>query len=219
MKVKKVIFLIISCLTHFVHTGTAHHTMISMTEQKMLGHIFKHVMTSGNADKDEYFIDGQTVSSENYHKEFEKLQKREWDEQALQQENQRRSRLQFSEMIQVEITAKLLNNIVNNVIDILDHIYNPALEKFFVFTDQTVESIDQLSQLKLFVEQVKHSMKKRVESNDIESLHMLYVKLENWPIRLEKFYQSTVQRAIRQSDDTATLKELLALALDHFGAE
>jgi len=219
MKVKKVIFLIISSLTCFMQAGIVQHTMISITEQKMLGHVFKHVMTSGAAGKDEFYIDGHMVSSEDYHKEFDRAQKKEWDEHVVQQENQRRSRLQFSEMIQVEITAKLLNNVVNKIVDILDHVYNPVLEKFFVWNDLTVESVDQLNQLKLFVEQVKHSMKKRVENNDIESLHMLYVKLENWPTRLEKFYQSTVQRAIRQSDDTTVLKELLTLVSDPFGAE
>jgi|GEM_PF-1150859 len=219
MKVKKVISLIIGCIASFMHAGTVHHTMVSTTEQKMLGHMFKHVMTSGSTDKDEYFIDGYPIPAENYHKEFERIQRKEWEELALQQENQRRSRLQFSEMIQVEIAAKLLQNIVIKINDLLDHVYNPVLENFFEFNDTTIDSIEQLNQLKLFVNQVQNSMKSKSEQDDFERLNLLYMKLENWPIRLEKFYQNTVQKAIRKSDDTTTLKELLKLVAEPFGTE
>ena len=45
----------------------------------------------------------------------------------------------------------------------------------------------------------------------VKGLNFLYCKLEYWPARLEKFFQDTVQNAIRRSDDTIMLKELLKL--------
>ena len=190
--------------------------MISISEQKMLGHLFKHVITSGSADKDEFFIDGHIVTKEKYSKEYERLQRKEWEEVAAQQESQRRSRVQFSEIAQVQVVAKLLHKVVVQTADLLHRAGNSTLEKFFVFNHATIDSLDQLNQLKLFLEQVQDSMKQRIESNDFQGLNTLYNKLEFWPARLEKFYQDTVQQAIRQSDDTAMLKELLTLVSDPF---
>lgn len=212
MKVKKIFFLIIPLiLPYSLVAGVVHHVMISTTEQKMLGHTFKHVITSGSAEKDEFFIDGYTVTKENYHKDFNRIQKKEWDELAMQQENQRRARIQFAELVQIEVTTKLLDTVVNHIQNFLAKSCNPALEKFFVFTSATIESFDQLNQLKIFMDQLQDSIKKIVESKDVESLNIICHNLERWPGRLEKFYQDTVQQAIRQSDDTAMLKELLTM--------
>jgi len=216
MKVKKVIFLIMIFVTSAITAGIVNHTMISISEQKMLGHLFKHVMTSGNADKDEFFIDGRIVSKEKYSTEFERLQKKEWEDIAMQQEKQQRSRVQFSEMMQVEVAAKLLHKVVAQTSNLLNRAHNPSLEKFFVFSHATIDSLDQLNQLKLFLDQVQDIMKQLVENNDFQGLNVLYTKLEFWPARLEKFFQDTVQQAIRQSDDTAMLKELLTLVSEPF---
>ena len=211
MKVKKVIFLIMVVVASSISAGIVNHTMISISEQKMLGHLFKHVITSGNAEKDEFFIDGRIVSKEKYSNEFERLQKKEWEDLAEQQEKQRRSRVQFSEMMQVEVITKLLSKVIAQTNDLLNRVHNPALERFFVYNHATIDSVDQLNQLKLFLDQVQDIMKQCVENNDYQGLNLLYNKLEFWPARLEKFFQDTVQQAIRQSDDTAMLKELLAL--------
>lgn len=211
MKVKKVIFLVIAFVTSTITAGIVNHTMISISEQKILGHLFKHVITSGNAVKDEFFIDGRVVNKEKYSNEFDRLQKKEWEDIAAQEEKQRRSRVQFSEMMQVEVVAKLLHKVVMQTSSLLDGASNPALEKFFVFSHATIDSLDQLNQLKLFLDQVQEMMKQQIENNDFQNLNILYSKLEFWPARLEKFFQDTVQQAIRQSDDTAMLKELLTL--------
>ena len=217
MKVKNIIFLIVACVSSKISAEMVYHKMISIIEHKMLGHTFKHIMTSGSAEKDEYFIDGHAITQENYNKEFERIQKQEWQECALQQENQRRSRLQFAETVQLQVTSKLLHKIIVQVVDLLKRSSDPALEKFFVFCSATIDSIDQLHQLKIFVDQVQSSMKLRIENNDVEGLNLLYTKLECWPARLEKFFQDTIQQAIRQSDDTAMLKELLSFVSEPFG--
>ena len=211
MKVKKVIFLIMVFATSQIAAGIVNHTLISIAEQKILGHLFKHVITSGNAEKDEFFIDGRIVSKEKYSSEFERLQKKEWEDLAEQQEKQRRSRVQFSEMMQVEVVTKLLSKVIAQTNELLNRANNQALEKFFVWSHATIDSLDQLNQLKLFLDQVQDVMKQQIENNDYQGLNLLYTKLEFWPARLEKFFQDTVQQAIRQSDDTAMLKELLAL--------
>lgn len=217
MKVKKIFFLIIALLSpYYVCTNLIYHTMTSVTEQTMLGHTFKHIIVSGSAQKDEFFIDGQPISKENYYKEFDRIQKKEWDERALQQEQLRRSRIDFSQTVQVEVAAKLLNTIVVQITDLLKKCSNPSLEKFFVYTDMTIESADQFKQLDIFMGQLDMSLYKIIENKDIESLQHLYTNLEPWPARLEKFFQDTVQRAIAKSDDTAVLKELLTLTCDQF---
>jgi len=211
MKAKKLILLSLALSAYVLNGGILHHTLISVTEQKVIGHMFKHIMTSGGADKDEFFIDGHVVTKENYQQEFERAQKKERDEECFRQETARRDRLQFADIVQVEIAAKLLNKILVQVAQLLERIENPALERFFVFSDTTIDSRDQLMQLKYFTEQLNGSIQKKIATNDFEGLNLLYTKLEHWPTRLEKFFQDTVQNAINKSDDTMMLKELLKL--------
>ncbi len=211
MKAKKLIILFFTLLTLMLDAGTVHHTMISMTEQKVLGQTFKHVMISGGAEKDEFFMNGRTVTRDDYLQELEQFQKKEREEEFAQQENFRRSRIEFADMVQIEITAKLLNKILMQLEQLFEQVENPALEEFFVFTDGTIESHDQLTQLKNFTQQIDVSIQKKIVHNDFEGLNLLFTKLEHWPERLEKFFQNTVQSAIKKSDDTMMLKELLKL--------
>ncbi|MBP6869907.1 hypothetical protein KBC04_03430 [Candidatus Babeliales bacterium] len=211
MKVKKLILLFLLVAPSFFYAGVVHHTLISITEQKVLGHMFKHVMTSGGAEKDEFFIDGYAVPKDNYTTEFERACRKEQEDQAMLQQEQLRARLQFADVVQVEIAAKLLNKLLHQTTQLLHRINNPALEKFFVFSNNTIESSEQLLQLKNFTQQLAPSVQKKIANNDFEGLNLLYTKLENWPTRLEKFFQETVQSAIKKSDDTVMLKELLKL--------
>lgn len=211
MKAKKLIFLCLALTVHTFNAGIVRNILISMTEQKIMGHMFKHVMTSGGAEKDEFFIDGYAVTKDVYQQEFERSLKKERDDELARQDSARRSRLEFADMVQVEIAAKLLNKVLVQVAQLLERVENPALEKFFVFTDSTIDSHDQLLQLKDFTQQLDASIQKKIAGNDFEGLNLLYTKLEFWPIRLEKFFQDTVKHAIKKSDDTVMLKELLKL--------
>ncbi len=211
MKAKKLILLFLLCIGHICDAGTIHHTMISTTEQKIMGNLFKHVMTSGGVEKDEFFINDRVVTKEVYLQEFEHFQKKEWDEQFARNEAMCRSRVEFADMVQVEIAAKLIHKVLTQLIQLFERIANPALEKFYVFTDSTIDSQDQLQQLKDFTQQLDVSVQTKIVHNDFEGLNLLFTKLEHWPERLEKFFQNTVHHAIKKSDDTMMLKELLKL--------
>jgi len=200
--------------TQSLFSGIVHHTLISTTEQKVVGNTFKHIMMSGNAEKDDFFINGSAVCKEKYDKELALSLQRERDEERALYDLQRRSRLEFFDAVQVDVVAKLLSKLIAQAELYIVQVHNPALEKFYCFTDQTIDSLDQLHQLKIFVEQIQILMKKRIESADVDGLHLLYNKLEPWPVRLEKFFQDTVCKAISHSDDTAMLKELLKLVGD-----
>lgn len=211
MKAKKLILLLLALTGPILDAGTVLHTLTAMTEQKIMGHTFKHTMTSGGIEKDEFFIDGYLVTKDNYQQEFERSQKKEREEEYFRQEALCRARLQFVDVVQVEIAAKLLNKVLVQTAQLLERIQNPALEKFFVFTDSTIDSSDQLMQLKAFTQQLDFSIQKKIANNDFEGLNLLYTKLEYWPARLEKFFQDTIKNAIKKSDDTIMLKELLKL--------
>ena len=211
MKAKKLILLFVLFITCICDAGTVHHVLISTTEQKMMGHTFKHVMTSGGAEKDQFFIDGRVVAQDIYLQKFEQLQKKEWEEQSLRDQAMRRSRIEFADMVQVEIAAKLVNKLVMQLTQLFEQITNPALEPFYVFTHSTIDSQDQLHQLKDFVQQLDVAVQKKIVHNDFQGLQLLVTQLEHWPERLEKFFQNTVHHAIKKSDDTMMLKELLKL--------
>lgn len=211
MKAKKLIVLFFSMLASICNAGIIHHTLISITEQKILHHNFKHVMTSGSVEKDEFSVDGYVVSQENYTIELDKALKKEHEQEVAQQQEQVRARLAFIDATQVQIVAKLLQKLLDNTAQLLHKVSNPALEKFFVFSGRTIDSAEQLAQLKNFTQQLVPSIQNKIENNDFEGLNLFYTKLEHWPARLEKFFQDTVQSAIKKSDDTVMLKELLKL--------
>ena len=211
MKAKKLILLCVLLTASIFYAGTIHHTMISITEQKVMGHMFKHVMTSGGVEKDEYFIDGYAIAKDVYQQELERVLKKEREEDSVRQEISRRSRIEFADMMQVQIAAKLLNKVLVQVAQLIERIEKASLEKFYIFTDSTIDSQDQLMQLKDFTQQLELSIQKKIANQDFEGLNLLFTKLEYWPERLEKFFQNTVQNAIKKSDDTIMLKELLKL--------
>ncbi|MDP3787696.1 MAG: hypothetical protein Q8Q60_00080 [Candidatus Chromulinivorax sp.] len=211
MNIKKLILLYFVVAISLIDAGIVHHTLISVAEQKIMGHLLKHVMVSGGAEKDEFFIDGHTVTQDRYQQEFDRLQQKEREEELLQQQVARRSRIEFADAMQVEIAAKLLNKILAQITQIFTRINNPALIQFFVFSKGTIDSQDQLMQLRDFTQQLQVSIQDKIVQQDFEGLHLLFTKLEHWPTRLEKFFQDTVQNAIKKSDDTIMLKELLKL--------
>ena len=211
MKAKKLILLSLFFQMSLLDAGTMIHTLVSVTEHKVLGHSFKHVMTSGGADKDEFLIDGRKVSQEDYLTQLDAAQAQERHDDLMRQQAARRSRIEFADMMQVQIAAKLLNAIISEMLQLFDRIENPALAQFFVFSPQTIESQHQLVQLKNFVQSLDASIDAKIEAYDFQGLSLLCNKLEFWPFRLEKFFQDTVQHAIKKSDDTIMLKELLKL--------
>jgi hypothetical protein len=211
MKAKKYIIWFFPLINVVLHAGIIHHSLISITEQKVMGHMFKHVMTSAQVEKDEFFIDGYKVSQESYYKDLELALEKERKDDLAKQEKQRRAQLEFSDTMQVEVSAKLLQKILDKIDILLAKIDNPALERFFVFQDTTVNSLQQLHDIKNFIISVQASMVRKIESFDYKGLNLLIAQLELWPDRLEKFFQTTVHQAIKKSDDTAMLKELLRL--------
>lgn len=211
MKVKKVILGFVFLYPVFLYPGIIRQTTTSVIEQKFLGHTFKQVMISGNDEKDEFFIDNKAVHKAEYQERLEYAVKKEQDDKLVAEQMQARTRLQFMQTMQIEIIAKLLDNLLADIAQGMQKIQNPALMKFYVFHNSTIDSAEQLSQLQTFVQQLDDSIAYKIENNDFDGLSMLYHKLELWPARLEKFFQDTVQSAIKKSDDTAMLKELLKL--------
>jgi len=211
MKVKKIIILFHICFASLLNAEIIKHTLISITEKTIMGHLFKHIITSGGLERDEFYIDNQKVEKQLYLKEIDIYERKEREQVALHDELARRSRVDFIDMVQKEIIAKLLDKIVIDIISLFDRIENPALTEFFVFKVDTIQSSEQFIQLKEFVQQLHLSFSKKNMRQDYEHLHNFFTTLEVWPDRLEKFFQDTIQHAIKKSDDTAMLKELLSL--------
>ncbi|MGZ6254458.1 MAG: hypothetical protein ACXWL5_00510 [Candidatus Chromulinivorax sp.] len=208
---KTFVCLLVSIMSFCLYPGIVHQSVVSIVEQKVAGRQFKHVIKSGTIDNNEYFMDGITVTCQVYYQELELAERKERQEELMRQETQRKNHIQFVESCQVQVATKLLYKTLQEISLLLDRVENPALEKFFIFADNTIDSYDQLKQLKVFTEQLEPLIQKKIASNDFDGLYFLFSKLEYWPTRLEKFFQDTVQNAIKKSDDTAMLKELLKL--------
>lgn len=211
MKAKMLIFFILCSFVSVHGMGIVRHTFISVTERKVMGRMFKHVMKSGNKTDDEFFVDGLSVSSQQYDRDLERAEKKERELLRARDEEKRRNQIKFSDTVQSAVLAKLIAKMFVSIKSVLKKIDSPQLEHYFVYSQDTISSIDQYDQLKSFLDSTEKSVAHYIESNDIDSLQQTYTKIEGWPNRLDRFFQESVQNAIQMSDDTTFLKDLLAL--------
>ena len=213
MKEKIIFFAVMFCGISS-YAGVIRHSLTSTIEEKVMGRTFKSVVYSGSEAEKKYYIDGFSLPFEKYELEYDRSKKDEIAHERQYQEKKQREKILFFDKVQLQVTAKLLNSTISEIQTQLQRLENPQLQHYFLFTDVTVVSQEQLSQIKRFVDQSLLSMKEFVESNDFDSINLLYAKCQHWPDRLEKFFQESIQHAIHQSDDTAMLKEILTLIAD-----
>lgn len=211
MKAKMLFFFVLFSVVSVHGMGIVRHTFISITEKKVMGRMFKHVMKSGNKQQDEFFVDGLSVSSQQYDRDLERAEKKDREIKRAAEEEKRRNQLKFSDTVQSAVLAKLIAKLFVTIKGILKKIDSPQLEYYFVFAQDTISSLEQYDQLKAFLTSTENSVAHYIANNDIDNLQQTYNKIEDWPNRLDRFFQESVQNAIQKSDDTTFLKDLLAL--------
>jgi hypothetical protein len=211
MKVKKIVFLINICLMIPLSGVFVKHTITSITEQRIFGHDFKHIITSADQTLDQFFVDGHRVDFQRYEDQLLQALAQEHTEKLSRQQRQDRLKIEFAQAMQLEIAVKLINQLVNKIDIALEKIEHPALESFFVFHTHTIVDKDQLCALQNMIDQSQDFIDEKSKAKDMNELSALYDTLQAWPDRLEKFFQDSVQHAIKTCDDTTTLKEFLTL--------
>lgn len=189
------------------------HASVFLQEEIVSGIEFSSSIKSDRGKVEElYFVNKIPVQKDDFYKELEVAQLLEIRREHERIERQKKNRIMFADQAQVAIIEKMIKKRLQESLRVLDLVQNEQLQPYFVFQRETIDSLQKLLDMKQFANSVpRGELKELVEDHDMRGLQEMLDTIEQWPDRLELFFQASVQNAIKNSDDTAMLKELLGM--------
>jgi hypothetical protein len=186
--------------------------MILETEEKIQEITFKHIVESGSVHKEIFLINNIPVLKSDYQARLEQAEKEEREYERKMESDLLHSRVQFASNTQLSIYQKMLSKIFINIKQWLAKLRIEAISSYYVFSPDTVSSRASFESFKddVFMK-AQQLMQEYMQLQDIDSLKKLFEQYEAVPQRLERFFQKSVQQAIKHCDDTKVLKELLEI--------
>lgn len=199
--------------TMFISARYVRHVSVYLQEEIIQGTEFTNSTKSDCGKIEEsFFINKIPVQKTEFYKELEFAQLAQLRKEREKAERQVKAKIAFADNAQVAIIEKLINKKLQETIRILEWLQHEQLKQYYVFHKDTIDSMQKLLDIKQFVSNVAHAeLKQLVELNDMQKLREIFDKIDQLPERLEAFFQTSVQKAIKHSDDTAMLKELLSV--------
>lgn len=205
------LFVIVGLSDSLLQSRYVSHTTMSAQEELVGGIRFKHIKKSINGKREELFqIDGSPVSKEEYDRRLEDAHLVDIRKERHRVDQQRQTYMEFTDQVHTAILEKLAKNMLNDVCERIERLHNEILKPYLVFDDYGIKSSYQLAEMKHYVQQQLKDLYELVQEHDTEGLQEICDKIEAWPEYLETCFKESVQNAIKQSDDTSVLKELLA---------
>lgn len=197
----------------FIVARYVRHVSVYLQEEVILGTEFTNTTRSDRGKVEEsFFINKIPVQKSEFYKELEVAQLAQLRKEREKSERQTKARIAFADTAQVAIIEKLINKRLQETNRVLEWLHHEQLKQYYVYHKDTIDSMQKLLDIQQFVTTVAPTeLKQLVELNDMQKLQEMLDKIDSWPDRLETFFQATVQYAIKHSDDTAMLKELLSV--------
>ncbi len=188
---------------------------VSMFEQEEIIHgvSFAHsIVSDQGAVKEEFFISKIPVQKDEYYKEIELAQLSDLRKEREKIESKKQSRIEVVDQAQLAIIEKLIAKRLDEITLALESLHHEQLKQYYVYQKNSVESWQQLFDLKQFVQHsALKELKELLGRHDMPGLQKMLDSVDSWPDRLDLFFKESVQNAIKNCDDTAVLKELLTL--------
>lgn len=214
--IKKCQFFLISFIVFdfvLINARYIRHVSVYLQEEIIHGVEFTNSTKSDCGKIEEaFFINKVPVQKSEFYKELEFAQLAQLRKERERSEYQAKSKIIFADSAQVAIIEKLIHKRLQEVIRILEFLQYEQLKQYYVFHKDTIDSMQKLFDIQRFVKDLTAvELKQLVELNDMQKLQETLDKVDQLPDRLETFFQASVQYAIKHSDDTAMLKELLSV--------
>jgi len=208
--------IIVICLAIFnnvlISARYVRHVSVYVQEEIILGTEFSSSIKSDCGKTEEsFFINKIPVQKSEFYKELELAQLAELRNERERADRQKRSKMVFADSAQVAVIEKLIIKRLQECIKILERLQYEQLKQYYVFHKDTIDSQQKLFEIKEFLNNASPELKEMVNVRDMQKLQQMFDKIDSLPDRLEAFFQASVQNAIKYSDDTAMLKELLSL--------
>jgi len=199
----------------FVYSQARRVEVVSVYCKKEVldGKVFIHREDIVNNEKKEVWsVDGKMVGYEEYEEVVLDAEKEVRRKERRVQEEQRKRAQEFKCEALITLNKKILRLTVENLDKTFKKFDSHNLANFLDFRSSTVPSLDVFSELK---EKIIPEAKKLIYTPDEESnwvhLNSMVAKLDTVPSCVEGLFYDTVRNAIKQCDDTKTLKELLEI--------
>lgn len=155
-------------------------------------------------------INGQSVSYDDYLEALLDAEREERRKQRKLEDEKRRQEQEFKALSHANIVKKLIRIKISEVTQELTKINEPLLSAYLSFDESTIDSREALNDISYIIEKARKNCQENVEVG-FSQLQNTLASLEELPEKLRKFYQSSVNYAIKTCDDTRLLKDLLSL--------
>lgn len=160
--------------------------------------------------KQVWTIDGVQVSQEDFEETLLETEKEVRRKERRQQMVRREALQQERSVAVIALHKKLLRLLIEQVQAELkkfeDHRLGPFLLFDESFSREQFEAIEQE-----LLQNAKQVLYNAGDDGDVSQLAVMIEKLDGLATRLHNLFQTTVNRAIKQCDDTRMLKDLLAI--------
>lgn len=189
------------------------YTSMVMEEEFVDGREFVHTIKSDQGKIEEKFmVDKSPVLKDEYHTLLEEAQVKELRKERERNDRRIRSKIAFCEQSYAVVLEKLATKLLQEIVQLIDRLQDDHIRQYYVFKDDGVQSLSHLSEMKHFAHHgLKQDIAELVEDHDLVALQEMIDKVDDWPDLLEGCFKDSVHHAIKQSDDTAALKELLSM--------
>lgn len=185
--------------------------MTVVTTEEVAGQCFCHkIESNGYATREVWTIDGVSVLSEDYEEKILHAELKERRQERCAEQQRLLAQVSFKQKARADLTKKLLEVVLPELESPILQLHKHNLEQFAIFSSVTIASPQAYVELKEYIVKARHAL--NLDSQDhAQEIAALYEILHDMPHRVQKFFESTVQEAIKRCDDTRILKDLLSL--------
>jgi hypothetical protein len=176
------------------------------------GKEFKSVKKSENSVKsEEYLVNRVPVEKDQYYHELHEARLAEMN--FVQQEFDRKQleRETLQESLKTALLEKLIVSLVYELDQDIQVLKQTALQPYVVFDAQGVRSVADFEQIVAWLGQVQKNLKPLLVQSNIALLRQMADDLQARIDQVSVCLKKSIHKATTQCDDTAVLKELLAL--------
>jgi hypothetical protein len=203
-------FIYLFTLLIFFNTSTY---ITFQDEQQINKKNFKLVyIQQGDSLEEQYFIDDKLVEPNNFWQAKVQAMRTE-SAQAYQNCLQKKAEhdLKCADLNQ-KCLVKILHQALMELNPILQQICNPVLERFYVFSPNTIKDRSSLQEIKKLLNELADIAASKANfSLPQANLIKLVDNLPVFTAKLSQFFQQSKDNAINNCHDTKTLKELLEI--------
>ncbi len=208
MNIKAIIF----CLLAFV--GINGRTLekvlqVSIIEERVNGDLYSHRMdTVDGVQTQRWLINGKEIDEASYEKRLFKADALERKQERQKQKRMLQSRHSSIDTLQRTILQRTLKDLLYEIKQQLAKVSDYRLRNYLIFSDDTVQSLDELDRLHNQIIPEADDLLRNQDST-LSLLQSMITQLENYPERLASLFSQSVEQACAHSDDTRLLKDLL----------